>query len=79
MTVLEGALFWLLGMLVLGAAAWAIKAARRGGKTIKVIGAGMTLMTLGNVQDPGNEAVQTAQQPRKKQSGDTGDPPDDED
>jgi len=36
-------------------------------------------MTLGNVQDPANEAVRTAQQPRKKQSGDSGDPPDDKD
>jgi len=79
MTVLEGAAAWLAGMLAIALGAWAIRAARRGGKAINVIGAAMTLMTLGNVQDPANEAVRTAQQPRKKQSGDSGDPPDDKD
>jgi hypothetical protein len=79
MTILEGAVFLLLGMLVIAAGAWAIRAARRGGKAINVIGGSMTLMTLGNVQDPSNEIVQVAQEPRKKTSGDNGDPPDDKD
>ena len=76
MTILEGAIYLLLGMLVIAAGAWAIRAAKRGGKAIKVIGGSMTLMTLGNVQDPSNEIIQTAQEPRKKISGDNGDPPD---
>jgi hypothetical protein len=79
MTILEGAIIWLLGMLVIAVAAWAVRGAKRGGKAINVIGAAMTLMTLGNVTDPSNTAVQTAQQPRKKKSGDNGDPPDDHD
>ena len=79
MTILEGAAAWLVGMSAIAAGAWAIRAAKRGGKAINVIGASMTLMTLGNVQDPGNEAVRTAQQPQKKQSGDSGDPPADKD
>jgi hypothetical protein len=79
MTNLEGAVFLLLGMLVIAGGAWALRAAKRGGKAINVIGGSMTLMTLGNVQDPGNELVQTAQEPRKKISGDNGDPPDDKD
>jgi hypothetical protein len=74
MTILAGALLLLVGMLVIAMGAWAIRAAKRGGKAINVIGASMTLMTLGNVQDPGNEIVQTAQEPRKKKSGDNGDP-----
>lgn len=78
MTIVEGAIAWLSGMLLLAAGAWAIRAAKRGGKAINVIGGAMTLMTLGNVLDPTNEAVQTAQQPRRKESGDNGDPPNDE-
>ena len=79
MTILEGVVFLLLGMLLIGAGAWALRAAKRGGKAINVIGGSMTLMTLGNVQDPGNEIVQTAQEPRKKISGDNGHLPDDKD
>ncbi|MEO8309472.1 MAG: hypothetical protein ABI616_15680 [Pseudomonadota bacterium] len=79
MTVLEGTIAWLLGMLSLAAVAWAVRAAKRGGKAINVVGAAMTLVTLGNVQDPNNEAILTAQEPRKKESGDNGDPPDDQD
>ena len=77
MTILEGAIFLLVGMLVIAAGAWALRAAKRGGKAINVIGGSMTLMTLGNVQDTNNELIQTAQEPRKKKSGDNGDPPDD--
>ncbi len=79
MTILEGVVFVVSGMLAIAAGAWAIRAAKRGGKAIKVIGGSMTLMTLGNVQDPANEIIQTAQEPRKKISGDSGDPPDDKD
>ena len=79
MTVLEGAAIWLIGMVVIASAAWAVRGAKRGGKAINVLGAAMTLMSLGNVQDPGNEATQVAQEPRKKKSGDNGDPPDDKD
>jgi len=79
MTILEGVAAWLAGMLAITLGSWAIRAAKKGGKAINVIGAAATLMTLGNVQDPANEAVLTAQQPRKKQSGDSGDPPDDKD
>jgi hypothetical protein len=79
MSILEGVVYFLVGMLVVAAGAWAIRAAKRGGKAINVIGGSMTLMTLGNVQDPSNEIVQTAQEPRKKISGDNGDPPDDKD
>jgi len=79
MTILEGVVFVVSGMLAIAAGAWAIRAAERGGKAIKVIGGSMTLMTLGNVQDPANEIIQTAQEPRKKISGDSGDPPDDKD
>ena len=77
MTILESVVFVLLGMLVIAAGAWALRAAKRGGKAINVIGGSMTLMTLGNVQDTNNELIQTAQEPRKKKSGDNGDPPDD--
>ncbi len=77
MTILEGAMFLLLGLLLNAVGAWTLRAAKRGGKAINVIGGSMTLMTLGNVQDPGNEIIQTAQEPRKKISGDNGDPPDD--
>jgi hypothetical protein len=77
MTILEGLFAWLAGMLAIAIGAWAIRAAKKGGKAINVIGTAATLMTIGNVQDPANEAVLTAQQPRKKQSGDSGDPPND--
>jgi len=79
MTILEGAVFVVVGLLIIAAGVWATRAAKRGGKAIKVIGGSMTLMTLGNVQDPSNEIIQTAQEPRKKISGDNGDPPNDKD
>jgi len=79
MTIVGGVFAWLAVMLAFAIGSWAIRAAKKGGKAINVIGTAATLMTLGNVQDPTNEAVLTAQQPRKKQSGDSGDPPNDKD
>jgi len=79
MTIVGGVFAWLAVMLAFAIGSWAIRAAKKGGKAINVIGTAATLMTLGNVQDPTNEAVLTAQQPRKKQSGDSGDPPNDRD
>ena len=79
MTIVGGVFAWLAVMLAFAIGSWAIRAAKKGGRAINVIGTAATLMTLGNVQDPTNEAVLTAQQPRKKQSGDSGDPPNDRD
>jgi len=79
MTIVGGVFAWLAVMLAFAIGSWAIRAAKKGGRAINVIGTAATLMTLGNVQDPTNEAVLTAQQPRKKQSGDSGDPPNDKD
>ena len=79
MTIVGGVFAWLAVMLAFAIGSWVIRAAKKGGKAINVIGTAATLMTLGNVQDPTNEAVLTAQQPRKKQSGDSGDPPNDKD
>ena len=75
MTVLEGAIFVAIGVLLLATVALLIRCARRGGKAIQVVGAGLTLMTMGNVRDPSNERVEIAKQPRKKESGENGDPP----
>ena len=77
MTVLEGVVAWSIGMLLIVGAAMLIRGARRGGKTMHVIGAALTLMTMGNVRDPANEKVEIAKQPRKKESGESGDPPND--
>ena len=75
MTVLEGVVAWSIGMILIAGAAILIRGARRGGKAIHVIGAALTLMTMGNVRDPSNEAAEVAKQPRKKEAGESGDPP----
>lgn len=75
MTILEGFVAWSIGMLLTAGVAFLIRSARRGGRAIQVVGAALTLMTMGNVRDPGNERVEIAKQPRKKESGESGDPP----
>jgi hypothetical protein len=75
-TVVEGVVAWAIGMLLFAGVAFLIRSARRGGRAIQVVGAALTLMTIGNVRDPSNERVEAAKQPRKKESGESGDPPD---
>ena len=77
MTVVEGVVAWSIGMLFIASTALLIRSARRGGKVIHVVGAALTVLTMGNVRDPSNEAVEIAKQPRKKESGESGDPPND--
>jgi hypothetical protein len=74
-TVLEAAIVVALGVLLIATVAFLIRCARRGGKVIQAVGGGLTLMTMGNVRDPSNERVEIAKRPRKKESGETGDPP----
>jgi hypothetical protein len=74
-TIIEGVVLWAVLMLLIAFVAFLIRRARRGGRVIQVVGAAFTLMTMGNVRDPSNERVEVAKQPRKKESGDTGDPP----
>lgn len=75
MTIVEGAIVVAFGVLLIATVAFLIRCARRGGKVIQVVGGGLTLMTMGNVRDPSNERVEIAKQPRKKESGEAGDPP----
>jgi hypothetical protein len=74
-TIVEGVVVWAIGMLLIAGVAFLVRCARRGGRVIQVVGAALTLMTMGNVRDPGNERVEIAKQPRKKESGESGDPP----
>jgi hypothetical protein len=75
LTVLEAAIVVAIGVILIATVAFLIRCARRGGKVIQVVGGGLTLMTMGNIRDPGNERVEIAKHPRKTKSGETGDPP----
>ena len=75
MTIVEGIVLWAALMLLIACVAFLIRCARRGGRVVQGVGAAFTLMTMGNVRDPSNERVEVAKQPRKKESGETGDPP----
>lgn len=75
MNVVEGVVVWTVGMLLFAGVAFLIRSARRGGRVIQVVGAALTLMTMGNVRDPSSERIEVAKQPRKVDSEESGDPP----